>query len=393
MLASIAATEQRHLEVGQAYRDHFEFVWTNLRRFGVSRELLEDACHDVFVIVHRRASEFDPGRASLRTWVFGIVRRVAADHRRSHQRRERKLSRIRACAAQPMPHSGQANAEARSLALQLLGSIDEEHAAIFVLSQLYDVPLREIAASLELNPNTVASRLRATRKRFKAMNDREEVERLTSEESPPEGAKAKVLAGLCPLLIPPPKPAVLTGLKGMFLGLCIAGSIALVAAAPAPVGDGSPAEDLVVTNDRGFAGIHAPETTIPDMKPTPSRPDSPVVTVVSRRRRHTPQSPQQAVVETTPPPSPAASRSSLRAELALVTEARSAVRGGKPTAALRTARTYAKRFPQGLLHTEMNVVRVDSLCRLGRQDDAAALAKTLRAPNNSSSNAVCDLVD
>ncbi len=383
MLASTAATEHRHLEVGQVYRDHFAFVWTNLRRFGVSPELVEDACHDVFVIVHRRASEFDPDRASLRTWVFGIVRRVASDHRRSRQRRERKLSRIRAL---PERRSGPATAEARSLALQFLGTIDEEHAAIFVLSQLYDVPLREIAASLNLNPNTVASRLRATRKRFKALSDREEIEQLTNEESPPEGAKEKVLAGLCPLLIPPPQPTLLIGLKGLFLGLCIASAVALVAVAQAHSPGGSSPEGIIVANDGGLAEAGALEATIPDVKPVPPRSDPPIVTVVSRPRRRTPQSRTPPVAEA---PSPASPNSSLRAELALVTEARSAVRDGKPTLALRTARTYAKRFPQGLLHNEMDVVRVDSLCRLGRQDDAAALAKTLGVSKGSSPKAVC----
>lgn len=388
MLASTAATEQPHIQVDQVYRDHFEFVWTNLRRFGVPPELIEDACHDVFVVVHRRATEFDPGRASLTTWVFGIVRRVASDHRRSRQRRERKLSHIQAHAVRPDQHSGQTTAEARSLALQFLGSIDEEHAAIFVLSQLYDVPLREIAVSLELNPNTVASRLRATRKRFKALNDGEEVQRLTGEETPPEDAKARVLAGLCPLLSPSPKPAVLTGFKGAFLGLCIATGIAVVAVALTSDGGPPPAEEMFATRDPDVAGIGPLESAIPDMLPQAPRPESSTPEVAPRPRRSTPKRPQPADLAP-PAPAPLPPKSSLPAELALVTEARSAARNGHPTAALRTARLYAKRFPQGLLQTEMDVVRVDSLCRLGRQDDAAAVVNTLGTPKTQAPKPVC----
>lgn len=391
MLASTAATGQPHLQVDQVYRDHFEFVWTNLRRFGVSPELIEDACHDVFVVVHRRASEFDPGRSSLTTWVFGIVRRVASDHRRSRQRRERKLSHIQAHAVRLAPHSGQTTAEARSLALQFLGSIDEEHAAIFVLSQLYDVPLREIAVSLELNPNTVASRLRATRKRFKALNDHEEVQRLTGEETPPEDAKARVLAGLCPLLAPPPKPAVLTGLKAAFAGLCIAGGVAVLALAQAPVGDAPPAQDTFEIDDASMASIGPLQSAIPDLQPAPPRAKSPRPKLAPRPRRRWDEEPPTAVVATAPPP--LQSKSSLRAELALVTEARSAVRDGDPKAALRAARRYTKRFPQGLLQTEMDVVRVDSLCRLGRHADAAALARTLPSTETQPPKSVCGVSD
>lgn len=387
MLASTAATEQPHIQVERVYRDHFAFVWTNLRRFGVPPELIEDACHDVFVVVHRRAAEFDPGRASLTTWVFGIVRRVASDHRRSRQRRERKLSHIQAHAVQPAQLSGQTTAEARSLALQFLGSIDEEHAAIFVLSQLYDVPLREIAASLDLNPNTVASRLRATRKRFKALNDREEVQSVITEEIPPEEAKARVLAGLCPLLSPAPKPAVLTGFKGAFLGLCIATGVAVVAVAQTSASGPPPAEEMFATHDPDVAGPL--ESAIPDILPQAPRPESSTLEVAPRPRRGMPRRSQPAVLAASQPAPPVPPKSSLPAELALVTEARSAARNGHPTAALRTARLYAKRFPQGLLQTEMDVVRVDSLCRLGRQEDAAAVVSTLGTPKTQAPKPVC----
>ncbi len=383
MLAPITATERPHVEVEHVYRDHFAFVWTNLRRFGVPPELLEDACHDVFVVVHRRASDFDPGRASLRTWVFGIVRRVASDHRRSRQRRERKLSRVRSQAAPPPSPSGQTVAEARTLAREYLGSIDEEHAAIFVLSQLYGVPLREIATSLDLNPNTVASRLRATRSRFKSLANAEE--QLTRETSPPEGAKARVLAGLCPLLMPSPKPSVLTGFKGALLGACIASAIAVAALSQAPPQLDSSPDEVFASYNVGFTGLHTLDSTIPDVQPLPPPPDGPRPKLAPRRHRRSPVAPASK----TPPQSTAAPSGDLRAELALIREARSAVREGKPTLALRTARAYATRFPRGLLQTEMDVVRVDSLCRLGRQADASAVAGGLRNADPQAPTSVC----
>lgn len=75
--------------------------------------------------------------------------------------------------------------------------------------------------SLELPPNTVASRLRATRNRFKALAAAADLENLTREDTPPEEAKTRVIAGLCPLLVPPPKPAAFYGLKVAFVGRCV----------------------------------------------------------------------------------------------------------------------------------------------------------------------------
>lgn len=388
MLAPLADTQRPHLEVEQVYRDHFEFVWTNLRRFGVPRELLEDACHDVFVVVQRRALDFDPGRASPRTWVFAIVRRVASDHRRSRQRRERKLSRVRAHSVEPSRHSGETVAEARTLALEFLGSIDEEHAAIFVLSQLYGVPLREIAASLDLNPNTVASRLRATRTRFKTLaGGEEEVQRLTAEETPPEEAKARVLASLCPLLMPVPKAAVLTGLKAALLGLCVAGGIVAVLVAQAPAPAGLSPDEVFASNELGPTGLRALDSTIPDVQPLPPSPETPQSRLAPRQRKRSPVAP--APVAAAPPVTTSSPTGDLRAELVLITKARAAVRQGKPTLALRTAHAYASRFPQGLLQTEMDVVRVDSLCRLGRREDASAVAGKLGSSEEQSPKSVC----
>jgi len=69
----------------QIYEEYFAFVWRSLRALGVSRSALDDATQDVFVVVHRRLSDFE-GRSSLKTWLFGIACRVAANHRRSRER-------------------------------------------------------------------------------------------------------------------------------------------------------------------------------------------------------------------------------------------------------------------------------------------------------------------
>ena len=69
------------------YREHFPFVWRNLRRLGVAESHVEDAAQEVWVVVHRRLREFE-GRSSMRTWLFGITMRTASDHRRWRRRKD-----------------------------------------------------------------------------------------------------------------------------------------------------------------------------------------------------------------------------------------------------------------------------------------------------------------
>gem|GEM_PF-2539204 len=63
------------------YAQHFEFVWRVARRLGVRDGAIDDVVQDIFVIVHRWLPSFG-GHSSLKTWLFGITRRVVKDHLR-----------------------------------------------------------------------------------------------------------------------------------------------------------------------------------------------------------------------------------------------------------------------------------------------------------------------
>ncbi len=80
------------LDLRQIYAEHFRGVWRNLHRLGVPDSALDDAVQDVFLVVHRRRSEF-AGRSSLRTWIFGIVLHVAKDYRRAARRHAMRVQR------------------------------------------------------------------------------------------------------------------------------------------------------------------------------------------------------------------------------------------------------------------------------------------------------------
>ncbi len=76
----------RTLDFEAIYDEHFDFVFRNVRRLGVPDAHVDDAVQEVFLVVHRRLAEFE-GRSSVKTWIFGVLARVAADHRRSIRRK------------------------------------------------------------------------------------------------------------------------------------------------------------------------------------------------------------------------------------------------------------------------------------------------------------------
>jgi RNA polymerase sigma-70 factor (ECF subfamily) len=143
-------------------------VWRSLRALGVRTPALDDAVQDVFVVVHRRLGEFE-GRASVRTWLFAIVERVAANHRRGVQRKQAPLAPLDASlpssAPDPADHAG--DAQAARFVHAFLDTLDEGKRAVFVLSLVEQMSAAEIAEALGIPMNTVYSRLRSVRRAFR----------------------------------------------------------------------------------------------------------------------------------------------------------------------------------------------------------------------------------
>lgn len=152
------------------YEQHFDHVWHTLRRFGVVDRELEDAAHDVFVIVHRKLADFDASR-SARAWLSGIAWRVAADtRRRAHHRRETLDDRAGVDRAAPLPAPDDVLAarEARDLIEQALAELPLDQRAVLVLCDLDGASGPEAAEALDVPLNTVYSRLRTARSRLGA---------------------------------------------------------------------------------------------------------------------------------------------------------------------------------------------------------------------------------
>jgi RNA polymerase sigma-70 factor, ECF subfamily len=155
------------LDFTAVYDDNAAFVWRCLHLFGVPRENLDDAVQDVFLVVHRRLGEFE-GRASVRTWLYAIARRVAHNHRRGVMRRG-QLEPISEQLGDPSPHGPRdlvERAEAGRLLVELVGRLDDDKREVFILIEVEQLSAPEVAEMLGLNLNTVYSRLRAARLAF-----------------------------------------------------------------------------------------------------------------------------------------------------------------------------------------------------------------------------------
>lgn len=161
--------EGAKLSFDALYREHFDFVWRNLRRLGVGENSLRDAAQDVFLVAYRRLNEFE-GRGTERAWLFSILRRVASDHRRL--RRRKSLEHHPDVDAVPDsralgPEQCAAKGESLRLLLGLLEELDDDKREILVLVDLEEMTVPEAATAVGANLNTAYSRLRFARQHMR----------------------------------------------------------------------------------------------------------------------------------------------------------------------------------------------------------------------------------
>jgi RNA polymerase sigma-70 factor, ECF subfamily len=155
-------------DVSNLLREHAPFVWRVLRYRGVPADLLEDASQDVFLVVVRKLPEFR-GESHIRTWIYGICSHVALQVRR------RQLG-WRARFSHSVPEVAQApqqlqRAEERQTWAHLqraLAQLSEKKRMVFVLYELEDLPMQEVATAVGCNLSTAYSRLQAARSELAA---------------------------------------------------------------------------------------------------------------------------------------------------------------------------------------------------------------------------------
>jgi len=162
---------QGSVDFEEVFTAHADFAWRSLRRLGVAERDLEDVCQEVFMIVLRGLDSFE-ARSSIKTWIYGICRGVAANHRRkgSNARELPDQARVDLAAAEPPFEVRGADSALgdRQLIEALLGRLSLEQREVFVLYEIEELTMREVSAAISCPEDTAYSRLKAARRAIEA---------------------------------------------------------------------------------------------------------------------------------------------------------------------------------------------------------------------------------
>jgi RNA polymerase sigma-70 factor (ECF subfamily) len=152
-------------ELSALVREHAQFVARVLRRLGVRRADLDDVVQDTFLVVQRRLHTFE-GRGSVRSWMYAVALRVASDYRAKPRHRRELLS------AEPpelvtlgAPQEAELERQrAWAMLEMLLSGLSPEQRQVFVLYELEELNMREVAELLGCPQQTAYTRLHSARK-------------------------------------------------------------------------------------------------------------------------------------------------------------------------------------------------------------------------------------
>jgi RNA polymerase sigma-70 factor (ECF subfamily) len=114
--------------------------------------------------VHRRLAEFR-GDCSVRTWVYGICVRIASERRRrAHVRHEIPTAEPPALVQLPEQVEQLQKRESLQCLAHILDQLDQQKRAVFVLYEIEELSMTEVAQAVDCPLQTAYSRLHAARR-------------------------------------------------------------------------------------------------------------------------------------------------------------------------------------------------------------------------------------
>ncbi len=169
LMALIASSQDR-----SAFRTLFMIfaprVKTYLIRHGAPAEKAEELAQETMLTLWRKATYFDPQRASVGAWVFTIARNLRIDS----LRRERSAVAYALTVHEPeastvTPQTESEIAQTQVRLRSAISTLPPEQLEVVQLSFFEDKPHAEIAQQLSLPLGTVKSRLRLALARLRGL--------------------------------------------------------------------------------------------------------------------------------------------------------------------------------------------------------------------------------
>jgi RNA polymerase sigma-70 factor, ECF subfamily len=166
-----------HAIATRSDRDAFAALFTHfaprvkayLLRLGLDGAVAEDLSQEVLLTVWRKATQFDPVRATAAAWIFAIARNLRIDTARRTQRTLRPPDPVDQPVLVPAADAILAAEDRGARVRAALATLPVEQADVIRLAFFDDRPHSEIERALGIPLGTVKSRLRLAMSRLRGL--------------------------------------------------------------------------------------------------------------------------------------------------------------------------------------------------------------------------------
>lgn len=172
-------TGDRQGRLAALAREHFSFIWRSLRRLGLTEPAVDDAAQQVFEVAARRLDDLEVGREKAFLFKTALLVAMKARQAAARARSEAGGPELESLRDQaPSPEESVLLQENRQLLDRALAALGLAERTVFVLFEIEELSLTEIAELVSIPRGTAASRLRRARELFHA-----EAKRLRASQS------------------------------------------------------------------------------------------------------------------------------------------------------------------------------------------------------------------
>jgi RNA polymerase sigma-70 factor (ECF subfamily) len=150
------------------YREYFGFVWSSVLRLGVATAAMDDVVQEVFIVINSRLHSLQQPE-SLRSWIYGIVRRTVSHYHRARRVRAEFGATLEDQLEVPQPPTPFDLTEQNDrvkLFWSLVAELDAPKRDLLLMVEIDELAVPEVAEILQIPLNTAYSRLRAARQAF-----------------------------------------------------------------------------------------------------------------------------------------------------------------------------------------------------------------------------------
>lgn len=149
-------------ELERLFRRYHPRVVRWVNAMGVAAAEAEDVAQEVFLVAHRRLERLE-AETAITSWLFGIARRVASNHRRSRAREQARLQHADGPSEVPDPEQATTRREAASILRRFLDDLPEDQRLAFILYEIEGMKGPEVAAILDVTLDNAYARVRLAR--------------------------------------------------------------------------------------------------------------------------------------------------------------------------------------------------------------------------------------